>query len=219
MIATELISQLISPLRGEDSGEEALTMMNIFHVRHLPIVKDDNLLGMISEDDILNHALDDPIGSYRLSLTNPFVHQSDHFFDVMKKIAEGGLTVIPVINAEEKYIGIITLEDLVKFYATSFSFNEYGGIIVLEMHKQDYILSEIAKIVEDENAVIISSFISSLSDNGSILVSIKVNTNELGSITASLERFEYEIYASYTELEEIDSLKDRYDSLMKYLSI
>ena len=54
MIAKNLVSNEIIPLRTSDSGNEALSIMNEFGVRHLPIVNDKQLLGLISEDDILN---------------------------------------------------------------------------------------------------------------------------------------------------------------------
>lgn len=219
MIASRLISHLIAPLRTSDTGDEAITMMNVYHVKHLPIVNNESFLGMISEDDILDNDMNEPIGSYRLSQINPFVYQSDHLFDVMKKIAQGNLTTIPVIDNQEKFLGLITLEDLLKFYANSFSFNESGGILVLKVHRNNYSLAEIARIAESSSALIISSFISTQQDTGELLISLKLNTNELATVISSFERFDYTIHSSYTESEEFDNLKERYDSLMKYLSI
>lgn len=219
MIATKIISHILSPLRTSDTGEEALTMMNVYHVKHLPIVNNESFLGIISEDDILDNDMNEPIGSYRLSLINPFVFESDHLFDVMKKIAQNNLTTIPVIDRNENYVGLITLEDVVKFYATGFSFNETGGIIVLEVHRSNYSMAEIARIVESSNAIIISSFISTQHETGELLISLKLNTNELAGVISGFERFDYVVNSFYSERDEYDNLKERYDSLMKYLSI
>ncbi len=219
MIASKIISQIISPLRTSDTGEEALTIMNVYQVKHLPIVNNESFLGIISEDDILDNDMNEPIGSYRLSLINPFVYESDHVFDVMKKIAQSNLTTIPVIDENENYTGLITLEDVVKFYANSFSFNESGGIIVIKVHRNNYSMAEIARIVESSNALVINSFITNSSDSNELLVSLKLNTNDLVAVKGSFQRFDYTIHSSYTETEEFDNLKERYDSLMKYLSI
>jgi len=219
MVASQLISDDITPLRTSDSGEEAIAMMNVYHVRHLPIVNNESFLGIVSEDDVLDHDMFEPIGSYKLSALKPHVHETDHFFDVMRKIAAFNLTVIPVIDDDDNYVGIITIEDLMKFYASSFSFNEMGGIIVLKVHRSNYSLAEIARIVEENNAIIISSFISNDEMSNNLLISLKLNTNQLSAIKASFERYEYDIHASYTETEEFDMLKDRYDALMKYLSV
>lgn len=219
MVALKIISHILSPLRTSDTGEAALTMMNVYHVKHLPIVNNESFLGIISEDDILDNDMNEPIGSYRLSLVNPFVYESDHLFDVMKKIAQHNLTTIPVIDNQENYVGLITLEDVVKFYATGFSFNEAGGIIVLDVHRNNYSMAEIARIVESSNALVISSFISTQHTSGELLVSLKLNTNELAGILSAFERFDYKVHSFYSERDEYDNLKERYDSLMKYLSI
>lgn len=219
MIASKLISHIIAPLRTSDSGEEAITMMNVYHVKHLPIVNNESFLGIISEDDILDNDMNEPIGSYRLSLINPFVYESDHIFDVMKKIAQGNLTTIPVIDHQENFLGLITYEDLLKFFANGFSFNEPGGIVVIKVHRNNYSLAEIARIAESGNANIISSFISNQHDTGELLISLKLDTNELTPVISAFERFDYIVHSSYTESEEYDNLKERYDSLMKYLSV
>ena len=219
MVALKIISHILSPLRTSDTGEEALTMMNVYHVKHLPIVNNESFLGIISEDDILDNDMNEPIGSYRLSLINPFVFESDHLFDVMKKIAQHNLTTIPVIDNQENYVGLITLEDVIKFYATGFSFNETGGIVVLEVHRSNYSMAEIARIVESSNALVISSFISTQHNTGELLISLKLNTNELAAVLSAFERFDYVVHSFYSERDEYDNLKERYDSLMKYLSI
>lgn len=79
------MSDLLGPLKTSDTGEEAINIMHVYHVKHLPIVDNHELEGLISEDDILNHDLDKAIGTYKLSLVNPFCHEGDHLFEVMQK--------------------------------------------------------------------------------------------------------------------------------------
>lgn len=219
MTAEFLISNSFIPLRTSDTGEDALEMMNDFYVRHLPIVNNKQLLGLISEDDILNFDVKEPIGSYSLSLLRPYVKASDHIYEVMRLLAESQLTVIPVVNDEGDYVGLITQEDLLKYFARTASFAERGSILVLEMSRRDYSLAEISRIVESENALIISSFITSHPDSTRIDVTIKINQQNVQNIVATLERFDYQIEASFNEGEYIDSLQERYDALMSYLKV
>ena len=202
-----------------DTGEEAITMMSIFHVKHLPIVNNEHFLGLISEDDIFNSNMEEAIGSYPLSLARPYCLESDHLFEVMAKIAENQLTVIPVVDADEKYLGLITQGDLMQYYASSFSFSEPGSIIVIETTKPNYSLAELSRIIEGENAAILSTFLTTEESTNTVLVTIKVNKSELKSIIASLNRFEYTVRASFSEEEYIDTLRERYDSLMSYLNV
>ena len=219
MIAGTLISNDIIPLRTSDTGEEALAIMNEFGVRTQPIVNNKQLLGVISEDDILNYNVAEAVGSYRLSLHRPYVRERDHVFEVMKVLAVEQLTLIPAINDKEEYIGFVTQDDLLQYFAATAAFTEPGSIIVLELQRRDYSLVEIARIVESENANIISSFITTNRDHFLIDVTIKINKPDIQSIIATFERFNYKIKASFLEAQFNDTLKERYDLLMTYLNV
>lgn len=219
MIASELISHTVSPLKTSDLGEEAITIMHIFHVKHLPIVNNEQLLGVLSEEEILSHDLAEPIGSYKLSMRRPYVSKDDHMFEVMAVMAENSLTVIPVIDNESNYLGLITQDDLIQFYANSFSFTERGSIVVIKTTQRDYLLSEISRIVEMENASILSSFLTRNRDSHEILLTLKINVQDLTHIIASLERYGYSIKATFSETEYLDSMKERYDALMHFLNV
>jgi len=219
MVAEKLISTAILPLRTSDTGEEALAIMDDFHVRHLPIVNNKQLLGVISDDDILLHDISEPVGSYALSLQRPYVRNNDHIYEVMRLLAEHQLTVIPVVNEEGDYMGMISQEDVLNFFARTASFSDTGSIVILEMPRRDYSMAEISRIVESEGAVILSSFVTSDHDAALMEVTLKINRQNIQNIISTFERFGYTIKASFNEQEYIDSLKERYDSLMSYLNI
>ncbi len=219
MIANELISQTVSPLRTSDLGEEAITIMNIFHVKHLPIVNNEQLLGVISEEEIISNDLSEAIGSFYLSMRRPYANEDDHMFEVMAVMAENSLTVIPVVDHEGIYKGLITQDDIIQFYANSFSFTESGSILVLKTSKRDYSLAEISRIIEMENATILSSFLTKSPNSEEILVTLKLNVQDIQHIIATLERYEYTIKATFAETEYLDTLKERYDALMHFLNV
>ncbi len=219
MIAETLISNMIVPLRTSDTGTYALELMNEFIVRHLPVVNDKELLGVLSEDDILNFDPEQAVGSYALSLPCPSVKNTDHYYEIIKMMANHNLTCVPVVNDQQEYIGLITMEDLVIKFANSLPFSEPGAIIVLEMSKRDYSLSELARIIESENSVVLSAFVGTHADSTKIDVTLKINKQNALAIMASFERFGYLIKASYSETEYFDILKDRYDSLITYLNV
>jgi CBS domain-containing protein len=127
--------------------------------------------------------------------------------------------VIPVVDDTERFVGIITQEDLIAYYANSYSFKEPGSIIIIEAAKRGYSLSEIARIVELENASVLASFLTEQKDSELILITLKLNQQDISTIIASLERYEYKIKASFTEETYDDNLQTRYDQLMKYLDV
>lgn len=219
MTAENLISDSVVPLRTSDTGEEALGMMNDFYVRHLPIVNDKQLLGLISEEDILNHDVEEPVGSYSLSLVHTYVRENDHIYEVIRLLALHHLTVVPVVDVDNNYIGLITLEDLMLLFAKTASFADPGSILVLEINKRDYSMAEIGRIVESEGAAILSSFITSDPESAIIEITLKINRQSLQSIIATFGRFKYVVKASYHETEYVDSLRERFDALMSYLNV
>ncbi len=219
MIARDLLSQSLLPAHTSDTGEEALNMMQVYHVRHLPIVNHEQLLGVVSEEDILIHDTKEAIGTYRLSFLRPYSLESEHLFEVMTKMGRYQLTMIPVIDKNEIYLGVITMEDLLQYFATHFSFSDPGSIIVIETSKGNYSLAEIARIAESEDVSILSSFINNIPENNRMYITLKLNRQDITSFKASLERFGYDISATFSEVGYQDGLKERYDALMSYLNI
>lgn len=219
MTAESLISDAIIPLALNDTGDEALGIMGEFFVRHLPIVEDGHLKAVISEDDILDADALEPVGTYQLHQQPPYVFPDDHVYDVMRILVEYKLTIVPVIDREDNYLGMVTNEDLLRFFAESSTFRDPGSIVILEMSRHDYSLAEIARIVESEGAVILSSFVRTFPDTNRTEVTIKVNSQSIAATLATFERFDYKVTASFNEKQLQESMRERYDSLMNYLNV
>ena len=219
MTALDLLANDIVPLRTSDTGEEALEVMRDFYVQHLPVVNDRELLGLVGENDILDHDAAEAVGSYSLSLPHPRARTSDHLYEVMRMVAEYDLTAVPVVDERGHYAGLITAGDLLNFYARTTPFTESGSIIVLEVQRRDYALSEIARIAESEDAIILASFVEAAAGGSLLQVTIKVNRETVTGIIATFERFGYEVRATFNEGVAVDALRERYDALMSYLNV
>jgi len=220
MTAQMLIAQEIPPLTVEQTGKDAFHALSDHHVRHLPVVHEGRLVGILSEEDIFNHKLYEPIGAYDFSLMRRyFVRHTDHVFDVMRAMGENRLTVIPVVDDADKYVGIITLSDLLRYFAQMASLSEPGSIVVLELNRRDYSMALLARVVEAENAKILAAFVTSTPDSDRLEVTLKLNTQELGRVLAALNRYEYDVKYTFTESDYTDTLRERYDSLMAYLNV
>jgi CBS domain-containing protein len=220
MIARHLISEEILPLKTSNTGEQALSMMEELKVSHLPIVNNEVFLGLISDQDIYDlNNLQEPLGNYKLSLKHPYVNEHQHLYNVLKLVNEMKLSLIPVLDDHNRYLGCITLFDLVNSMARSFSLENPGGIIVLEMSQNDYDLSEIARIVESNDAKVLSLFLSTHIDSTRLEVVLKMNRTDLGGVLQTFDRYGYYVKASFGDEEDRDDLKENYDSLMNYLKL
>ncbi len=219
MNALQLISEEIPPLTHTDTGEKALRLMEEFKVSHLPVLKNGNFVGVISESDILDKLnMDDSLDVLFDHLPMPYVFQNAHIYEVLAKIAEHKLSVIPILDNNEKYIGCSSIYHIATLIANTGSIKENGGIIVLEVNSVDYSMAQIAQIVEGNNAKILSSYIMSPSDSNKLEVTLKINRVELTSIIRTFERYDYVIKASYQKSQSDDDVQFKYDALINYLN-
>jgi acetoin utilization protein AcuB len=219
MLAKDIITHEVDALKTSDTGEEAITMMGIFHVKHLPIVNNEVLLGTISEEDIIKNNIYEPIGSYSLSMLSACCNANDHIFEVMNRMAEYDLSAIPVINDKQEFIGCITVSTLLYYFAHSFSFEEPGSLLVIETDRANYSMVEISRIVEEESAAVLSSFLTFEDNSSRVTVTLKINKQDISRIIASFVRYDYTIKGTFTENAYTDALQERYDALMHYLNV
>ena len=219
MIAFDLITDTIPPLKMEDTGAKALTWMDELKVKHLPITNEKIYVGIISESEILD--LNSPEKSFnelQLSLTKPFTNKTQHIYEIISIASNLDLSVLPVVE-DETYLGNIPTSHLFHHFSQMASMQERGGLIVLELNVNDYHLSEIARIVESNNAKILSSYITSHSDSTKLEVTLKINKTELSDILQTFTRYDYVVTASYHSNKFEDDFKDRLAFLMNYINI
>ena len=220
MYARDIVSEGLNPLDLVDSGEKAIVRMHEYNVNQLPVTDGDKYIGIINMDEIvaLQH-LNDSLKDLKVQLKRPYVHEDAHLFEVMKAAVEYNVKVVPVLSADEKYIGLITAESCMRAFAKSESVMEEGGIITLSMAVKDFQLSEIARIVESNNAAILSYYSHIDQANSEVEVTIKLNTTELSAIIAAFERYQYNVEDVYNDENYNENVKDNYDALMKYLDV
>lgn len=221
MVAKDLISVIIPALKTSDTGQTALNWMEIFRISHLPIVNNHDFLGLISDADIYDmNQPDEPIGNHKLTLFKPYVTAEQHLFEVIGLASKLKLTVIPVLDSNNHYKGVITTNDLIRHVAGISSMDQPGGLIVLEMLERDYSLSQIAQIIEGNNIKVMSLYITSPPDSTSLEITLKVNSNDLSSVIRTFERYNYEVKTWLTSDDALDNFySERFDMLMKYLNI
>ena len=220
MTAEELISDIIPPLRPNQTGDKALQWMNEFRVSHLPVVDGTEYMGIISEDEIYDMA--DPsqeLGTYFLNLPKPFIYANRHVYEVMKIIADAKITVVPILDDDNQYLGCTDLLYLMSQITAINSIKEVGGILVLVMNQNDYSLTEIARIVEENGAKVLSAYITSTEESTEIELTLKINTTDLDRIIQTFNRYDYHIKASFSKGRFQEDLKKRYDELMNYLNM
>jgi acetoin utilization protein AcuB len=220
MHAIELISDSIPPVHTSDTIQKVMDRMQEFRIGHLPIVNEQQFLGLVSDSDLIEETdYQASVGSLALSLINPYVLEDQHIYDVIRLFYEQQLSIVPVLDAKKNYLGLVSINTLTEYFAKLTSVSDPGGIIVLEIGNKNNSLAHMAQIVESDNAQILSSYVRTFPDSTRMEVTLKVNKVDISAIVATFMRYEYEIKATFNHIDDNDNSKDRYDSLMNYLNL
>ena len=220
MLAQELINNILPQLQLTDTVSTALQLMNDFKINHLPVVSDDKYLGLIREDDLLDEE------NQKISIgffENDFIHASvvynKHFLNAVTISNHYQTNLIPVVNESNELIGSIAGQGLLAALGNFSGANETGAIIVLEMERSQFSISEISRIVESDGAVILHLNMTIKPESSLLNVTIHLNKREISTIIAAFERYDYTIsYYSGEELFE-NEIDINYRHLMNYLDI
>jgi acetoin utilization protein AcuB len=220
MLTKDLINNNIPRLQLQDSVGKALQLISDFRISHLPVVSDENFLGLISEDDLLD-AEDEklPIEVLQNNFVNAAVPDNVHFLNAVSSSIQFDTTVVPVVHNEDEYAGAITTADLLKTLGNFSGADEIGGLIVLEMERTQFAISEISRIVESNDCTILHLNTTVDSLTGLLTVTLHINKREIASVIATFERYEYTIVYSFGNEKFENEIGSNYQNLMNYLDI
>jgi len=221
MLAEDLINHMLPPLKGSDDAHKAIVWMEEFRCSYMPVVDEGKLLGFLSEDIILEtNDIEKRVKDFDLVGVNCYVHLDTHFYDILKVAADNKLQLVAVLNNDQSYCGVITIQDTLTSFAQTAAVQLPGGILVLSMNHIDYSLAEISRLVEENHAKILSSIVKEDPlDPAKLRLTLKINQLDLSRIVATLERFSYKVIGRYHETKPMGDEKERIDMLLRYLDI
>lgn len=219
MLAIELAADNIPPVTITDTIQLALDRMVEFRVRHLPVVNDHAFIGLLAEADITepDHLL--PISTVPQLHVNNFVFEDQHVYDVVRLFYEGQLTLVPVLDAAKNYSGVIGNAAMNSYFAEITAIAQPGGIIVLEVSANNNSMSQMAQIVESDNAQILSSYVRAFPESTRLEVTLKLNKPDISSINAAFLRYGYDVKATFNHNDGDDDSMNRFESFMNYLNM
>ena len=220
MLTAELINNNIPRLQLQDTVSKALRLINDYRVTHLPVVAADKFLGLISEDDLLD--ADDEKLTIEVLQGNFYsgsVKENVHFLNAVNYSTQFETSRVPIVNGNNELTGVITLVDLLKTLGNFSGANEIGGIIVMEMERSQFAISEISRIVESNDATILHLNTTVHPDTGLLTVTLHLNKKETTAIIAAFERYEYDVIYNFSDEKFEDNIDTNYRHLMNYLDI
>jgi CBS domain-containing protein len=226
MTIAEIINHDLPILKPSDTVGNALNWMEENRIGQLVVVDAGKYAGIVSEEILMGYNEDMELTDVMLQFSEISLFDYQHIYEslgLISKYNSGGvpLQVIGVIDEEENFVGIITASEVYTKFGELLGSQEPGAVLVISIKNRDYSLAEISRLVESDNAKILSSYFTgnTFLNNESANLTLKINRENITSIVATLERFGYTVEASYAH-EPVESIEqERYNMLMKYLSV
>ncbi len=217
-LTKELLSNEIPFLSPTDTGETVLSLMEEHKVGHLALVENGKYLCLVSERD-----------AYRMETPEtqlgkawyfaPSVKISGNMLDALERITSNKLSILPAVSDDNDYLGVISQSNLLNSLSIILGTDKPGSILLLEVAQQDYLTSEIARIIESNNAQIIN-LQTYTSENGNLQIAVKVNVEDVDNIARSFERFNFKVSTAFSKSVVADDVNEqRLEELFYYINM
>ena len=215
---TDFLNSNIKALRTTDSIADAQDLFAEYPFSHFPVLEDGVYIGCAGSEDTELMDIEKTVGDARYNFERFFVRDTTMWLDVLEVFAKNETNLVPVLDAENKYLGYYEITDIIRFFDETPFLKEEGGILVVEKGVLDYSMSEVSQIVESNNGRLLGLFISEASMQ-KVQITLKISLGGLSEIIQTFRRYNYEIITEHQEDAYLNTLKDRSDYLDKYLNI
>ena len=202
----------------KDTFEKVLEFFQDTTYSHVAIIEEGRFLGVFSENDSEALLPETKIENFRYELQSFFVRRETNWLDVLEAFARNEANLLPILNETEEVVGYYNLTDIVSVFIDTPFFTDPGSILLVATGINDYSFSEIAQIVESNNAKLIGGFITD-TQNDVIQVTLKITTNNYNKVVQTFRRYNYHILFGNSDDEFLEDLKNRSDYLNKYLNV
>lgn len=219
MLANTLLQTTYPAVHLTDKTSFVLQLMDDYDVLQLPVVENDQFIGLVTKADLLDEDEQYPIATVQHKFIYAPVMHNQHVLQILKVQAQHILQLIPVINEQKTLLGCIHTQEVLNQLQLLLGVTEPGAIIVLEMDKRQYSFGEITKLIETNDAYLTQLNTYTEAGTGLLLVVLKINKLEVSDIIATFQRYDYVIRFFIGEESYANELRSNYDALMNYLNM
>jgi|SRR5690606_12126959 len=218
MLVNDYISKDFIPPKLNQTVAHGIELVNKFSLSHIPVFEGLNFIGNISREDLEETDPDLKLAEIKDFTDSFYITENSSLLDAVQKFHNFDTNILPVINEEKQYQGLLMMDDVISGLSTMPFILEPGAILVIEVSQKQFSISEIAKIAESNNARIIGLFVTGYFDD-KVQIALKLISENLASVGETFERFGYTVVFKFFNDEKEDLYKDRFEQLMKYLDI
>lgn len=218
MTAKDLINYMIPPLKPEDTIAQAQDWMDEFKTTEMPVASEGVFLGLVDENMTYDQMNAEVVGDLQLKGEDCAVNQNVHYYEVLSRAYQKGLRLVAVLDADEKYLGVVSIQDVVEAFAQASSVNSPGAILVVLVTEKDFSLSNIARMIEMNDVKILSSHSAPIPEEPlNRRLTLKLDSEDVSQVKTVLENNGVQVEATFNTSALSYDEKERLDLLMKYL--
>ena len=217
----QIQSQIITTIpifEVSETLEEVVRFFEETTFSHVGVTENGIYIGLLSENDLACFEPSKKIEDFRFELENFFVTKETSWLDVLEMFSRNEANILPILDENQTILGYYDLEDIVDMFIDTPFFKEPGAILVVAIGIKDYSFSEIAQIVESNNARLLGAFITD-SQNDVVQITLKISTESLNQVAQTFRRYNYTVVFGNSDDQFMEDLKQRSDYLEKYLNV
>lgn len=221
-----VIHKNIPVIKPSDTFDRALKMLREMRLDGLPVVKQRKLLGVLLESDIEFHiqresgGLDQRVDTFHFE-SQVTVSQDAHPYEVMKLFDRVPHCFLPVVDSDKNYVGVIFKEDVIDELNEIFRVYEEGTIMEFEVPSAQFRMSEMIKMMEQNDAKVISiACRPSTTSETAQIITTKLEARDPFRLQQTMEKYGYPVlYSSSSSFDYLDDYAHKAQELLRYLEI
>lgn len=217
MFIKDYISKDYPAFNFSDSIEYASEFAKDFGYSHIFVKSKGVFAGALSQS-FLEESPEGTLQSLEIHFEKFAIREDGNILDTVKLFHIFNSNIVPVIGTTEKYLGYISCDDIFSEFSKYPLFSENGAILTIQTTSKHYSFTEIAKIIESNNAKMYGCYVSAINEDN-FQLTMKISSDNLSSIDETFERYGYNVVHKHYNDEKEDLLKDRFGFLQKFIEI
>jgi CBS-domain-containing membrane protein len=214
----------IKPVYTTDHIDQALAHLAELQMESIPVVdsKTSQVAGIVTREDLQNHGNEENLAITDIMEKGEpiLVYPEQHIFEVTGLLLRNKVRFLPVVGENDRYLGIVWRKHLFGSLSDMLSLSEYGTVLTISIDKENYVLSDIIRLIEQEETRVRGLTVETHQNDEAIKrISVKLDQTDVSRVIASLRRHGYVVHSeSRDDILEME-YEQRADEFLRFLEI
>jgi acetoin utilization protein AcuB len=197
---------------------EVIQILQQYNIRHLPVVDEQGILqGILSDRDLRSArpssvarskergSVEEQVNNTPVSvlMTRDILFLVPHatLDDALLLFQSRKIGALPVVNEDEKVVGVFTTADLMNAYRDLFGLGAKGSVLVsIEDNGDSQALSKLVKIMEEKQVQFTRLVRAEGSEKRKAMIYLRINTYNVRSVYKAIEAEGFTIHVPHTSI-------------------